>query len=424
MNERSADVIIVGAGAAGLMAARELKRAGNTVLVLEARPRAGGRILTVRSDGGIPIELGAEFIHGEAPETMKLVDEAGIATVPVMGDHFRSRSGKLALQNDIWDEMKKVFRLMNPDRKTDRSFQDFLDTEPGGSKMASERKLATAFVQGFMAADTKLISEKSLAAQGDPTEGAAEARRIVNGYGPLVDFLAREVSDAILFESTVARVVRDETGVTVFDDRGAQYRGHTAIITVPLPMLQDDSIVFEPEIPEIRKAASRLVMGQVVRVTMTVTERFWEEKRKNIAFLHSPGRAFNAWWTQNPIASNVLMGWSGGPPAVELMESGDIENSALMELADFFGMRRTSIDKLVKSIHTHDWRDDPYSRGAYSYTGVGGMSAPKVLARAVDDLLFFAGEATDSESSGTVEAGFASGKRAAKQVLKRLSAIA
>jgi monoamine oxidase len=404
------------------MAARELRRAGRTVLILESRARPGGRILTHRTDGGATLELGAEFIHGEAPATMKLLDEAGIATIPVIGDHFRSRSGKLAIQNNVWGEMKQVFRLMNPDRKTDRSFQDFLDTEPGGSKLGAERVLAKGFVQGFMAADPNLISEKSLAAQGDPTEGAAEARRIVNGYGALVDFLMRDVGDSLLFDTTVTRIVRDESGVTVFDDRGAQYTGRCAIITVPLPMLQDDSITFEPDIPEIRKAAQQLVMGQVVRVTVVVAERFWEEQRQNIAFVHSPTRPFNAWWTQNPIASPVLVGWSGGPPAIALMEAGDIEDTALDELAGLFGMRRTRIDRLVKSAHLHDWRDDPFSRGAYGYTGVGGMSAPTKLAKAIHDVLFFAGEATDSESSGTVEAGLASGKRAARQAAKRLSA--
>jgi monoamine oxidase len=149
------DAIIVGAGAAGLMAARELKRAGKEILVLESSPRAGGRVLTLyETNAGVPVELGAEFIHGDAPETRKLLDEARLITVPVLGEHYRSDRGELSDQGAVWKRMAKVFRHLNPDRKTDRSFQDFLDDKPGGRSLSNERELARGFVQGFNGADT------------------------------------------------------------------------------------------------------------------------------------------------------------------------------------------------------------------------------------------------------------------------------
>jgi monoamine oxidase len=414
----SADVVIVGAGAAGLMAARELKRAGRKVLILEAGNRAGGRILTRRNaNAGVPIELGAEFIHGEAPETRRLLDEARLATVPVSGEHYRSDNGELSEQGPVWERMRLVFRHLGRTRKHDRSFQDFLDERPGGAALRRERELARGFIQGFNGAYSSLISEKSIAAQGDPTEGAAEASRIVNGYDALVDHLKRDVGREIRFKAAVRRIAWNRSEVIASDQNGRNYRGRCVIITVPLPMLQDESILIEPDIPEVRKAARQLMMGQVVRVIVVVKERFWEKRLDDVSFIHSPMRPFSVWWTQHPLAAPVITGWAGGPAAIELSDSRAVEDTALRELARVFGKKRDRLEALVDSVHTHDWKHDRFIRGAYSYVGVGGIHAPKMLARAFGNTVFLAGEATNSATGGTVEGALASGKRAAQQAL-------
>jgi monoamine oxidase len=415
------DAIIVGAGAAGLMAARELKRAGKEILVLESSPRAGGRVLTLyETNAGVPVELGAEFIHGDAPETRKLLDEARLITVPVLGEHYRSDRGELSDQGAVWKRMAKVFRHLNPDRKTDRSFQDFLDDKPGGRSLANERELARGFVQGFNGADTSLISEKWLAEQGDPTEGASEANRIVNGYGALIEFLMRHLTELIRSSVAVTRIIRTESQVTVMDEHGKDHVARAVIITVPLPLLQDGTIILEPDIPAIRNAARQLVMGHVARVNVVVKERFWEKKVEDLSFVHCPERPFNVWWTQNPLRAPVLTGWSGGPPALELMRNEHVEDVTLAELARAFAIKRSRLDTLVESIHTYDWSEDPHVRGAYSYAGVAGAHAPRILARSFDDRIYLAGEATESGASGTVEGALTSGKRAARKVIEAI----
>ncbi len=416
-----ADVIVVGAGAAGLAASRELARAKRRIILLEASRRVGGRVMTVHPrEAGVPVELGPEFVHGDAPETTRLLAEARLTTVPVLGEQYVSEKGKLSPRGEIWDRMKQVFRMMSAERKEDRSFQDFLDTHPGGRALWRERELARGFVQGFNGAHTGLISERSLSEQGDPTEGAADARRILQGYDALIDHLAKEVDSRIRLGASVRSVRWDESGVRIRDAAGRSYSARCAIFTVPLPMLQNDTISFEPEIDLVRKASRQLQMGQVTRVTVVLRERFWERNAEAVSFVHSPSRPFNVWWTQYPILAPIVTGWAGGPPAVAMSEAGDAESRVIAELARVFGSRRSVVESMIESVHCRDWARDKYTRGGYSYAGVGGAFAARMLARPVANVLFFAGEATDSSSSGTVEGAIASGKRAAKQVLERV----
>lgn len=417
--DMTSDVIIIGAGAAGLMAARELKRAGKTVVVLEASERIGGRTMTLTdTNAGLPVELGASFVHGDAPETTKLLDEARLVTVPVLGRQFRSDHGKLSEQGPIWKRMSRVFKYMNANRKDDRSFQEFLDDRPGGKGLEEERELARGFVQGFNGADTNLISEKSLAEQGDPAEGASEARRIVKGYRALIDHLKHDVSSFIHVNHGAKKIEWSQSHVRVIDIYGTTYSAAAVIITVPLPILQDDVLVFEPDIPELRRAARQLVMGHVAHVNVVVKERFWKDKAEDLSFVHTPTRPFNVWWTQYPLQASLITAWSGGPATLELMESDEIEEVAISEMARVFGMRRSRASSLAESLHYYDWSSDRNYRGAYSYIGVGGSGAPKVLARPIEGTLFFAGEATDPETSSTVEGAIASGKRAARQIIR------
>ncbi|HUP90229.1 MAG TPA: FAD-dependent oxidoreductase, partial [Longimicrobiales bacterium] len=240
------DVIVIGAGAAGLTAAREFRQAGKSVQILEASDRIGGRVRSISDPhAGIPLELGAEFLHGEAKESNKLLREARLATVPVLGEHYRSRNGKFESQDKVWNRMARVFKRMDDDRKQDRSFQDFLDTKPGGPLYKEERELALGFVQGFNGADAWRISERSLAEQGNPTEGAAKSARILNGYGALIDFIATDLVDVIQFNSVVNRILWDESRVSVFTRDGTQFDARTCVITIPLPHLQDESLAIE-----------------------------------------------------------------------------------------------------------------------------------------------------------------------------------
>ena len=441
-----ADVVILGGGAAGLAAAGLLHEAGARVSLLEARDRIGGRILTVRDDRlPIPIELGAEFIHGSAPETTALAREAGLPTYEVLGERWRAAKGVFNRVDDYWDRLDRVMRRLEPELDPDESFKDFLDRKPGGHTLARERTLAAEFIQGFHAADLDRISARSLADGGSPGDDPDEKRmaRFIDGYDSVPTRLARGLDDAIRLRSIVTAIdwTRGAVQVALAPRRGRRttsVRARAAIVTLPLGVLQAQppapgAVTISPDPRAFRAALDTLASGSVVRLILSFSEPFWTDRKPRggtrgaalacMHFLHTLHAPIPIWWTSFPVRAPMLTGWVGGPRARELARQGPegILTAALDTLASHFGMRHRTLAGLVTGFWTHDWREDPFSRGAYSYPLVGGSEAAKTLSRPIQGTLFFAGEAVDSEMrSGTVHGAIGSGRRAAKAALRAL----
>jgi len=410
--------------------------------VLEARDRIGGRIHTLRDDRTpLPIELGAEFVHGSAPEIVEIVKAAQLVVCDIHGNRWRSDRGKLLpIEDDeFWSELARVMHRLDPKRTPDRSFQEFLDTKPGGASLARERTLAREFVESFHAADLSLVSERALADGGMPDDDAERRQgRILDGYDRVPQILAAGLSNVRL--THVVKEISWEPGaVEVRCERPgsapATISARAAIITVPLGVLQSDdgpsAIRFLPDVEDARRAASQLAMGTVSRMTLLFREPFWESdamKRRTsgrslagMTFLQTSDEDVPVWWTSGPIRAPRLVGWVGGAKAERLVARGpqEVEGRAIAALARLFGMQRRRIAGLVEQCWYHDWKHDPYALGAYSYTLVGGQTAAKRLARPVGDTLFFAGEAADSEGrTGTVHGAMGTGYRAATAVLR------
>lgn len=442
------DAIIVGAGAAGLAAAHELRAGGLSVAVIEPRGRVGGRIFTYRDPAvNVPIELGAEFLHGATPETDTIIADAKLSAVDVVGDHWQARNGRFT-PVDFFDRIGKVLRRLDEHRTPDRSFADYLGERAARKrkpKDAVARRLAMEFVQGFHAADPDLVSERWLARGSNSSDSAEDERtgRVLEGYDRIVAYLAREVYDAIELNTAVTRITwkRGEVTVDCLTSAGEtrQIQGRTVIVTPPVAVLQASpgetgAIAFSPEIPAMLDALSGLAMGPVIRTVFAFSERFWETGLQNapegegaglpsLSFIHSPGSTFPVWWTQFPVRAPMLVGWLGGPPAAALSQHRDaeIERMALHDLASHLGTTYERLAGLVTGSWMHNWDTDPYSRGAYSYATVGGSGSARKLARPVEQTIFFAGEATDTQGhTGTVEGALATGSRAARGVLQAL----
>lgn len=434
------DVIVVGAGAAGLTAARALHSRGVRIRVLEARDRIGGRVWTRHVPGvPLPIELGAEFVHGEAPETNRLAREGGLGVYDAGGEHRMVERGRVKPPR-AFVGIGRVLERIDP-RRPDESFGAFLAREPGGRRLAAEREAARGFVQGFHAADVDRISARSIAPAADepPIAMAMQTGRIVEGYGALVDGLARDLRAAIRLRAIVQSIDWTPGRVEVRWRSGhgvGRERASAAIVTLPIGVLRAraaarGAVAIRPDPVGVRAAIGRVTMGSALRVVVTFRDAPWAHvhdvgggRLADLGFIHTPnGAPFNVWWTAHPFRWPLLVGWSGGPPALELagQPSRAVAERAVHALARSLGVPRAKLAGTVTGAWRHDWWHDPFARGAYSYALVGGADAAKALARPVRGTLFFAGEATDTEGeTGTVEGAIASGLRAAKQVVAAL----
>jgi monoamine oxidase len=408
------DVVIIGAGAAGIGAARELKRLGKSFVVLEARERAGGRVFTDISLGQ-PVDMGAAYIHfAETNPWTALAQEAGVEPLGgyrLWGGAKAYRAGvaldDLALSNrltalrkvpDIYDEVEERgdVSLAQALRDQDQDVQD------------------AGRIQAQMAAgeDPEWVS----VSDWQRLEGG-QNRIVPGGYGTLVAKTAEVFAPR--YGIKVLAVDWSGAAVTVTTDKGA-IRARKVIVTVPIGVLKAGHIRFTPGLPlEAARSLDGLKMGALTKIVLRFNkERLGFIPHQFLAEIGDPSRAmtFETW----PFDHDVILATLGGDYArgvARLGEKAAVEH-AMERLIKITGH---DVRKNFKEGRLAGWSEDPFSLGAYAVALPGRMRSRENLAKPIGDRIWFAGEATAGVYSMTAGGAYLAGRDAAKQAAARLS---
>ncbi len=408
------DVVVIGAGIAGLAAARVCAEAGLRVVVLEASARVGGRIRTERV-GDVVIELGAEFVHGQAPELVDLIAEAGLTTYERTGNFLVRSEDGFEVQEDDDDG---VLEGLKEYAGEDCSFAEYV-----GKLGLGEEELAAeiGYVEGFNAADAREASVIALGRQqvAEDTIDGGRSWRVVEGYDRVPEYVAgrvREAGGEIVFGARVEEV--DWRGEVVrVESYDTCYQARRVIVAIPLGVYQGAVVGFKPTARRYDLATGGMRMGNVCRFTMLFKRRLWPEK---MSFVMTPELMPRIWWTARPAPMLTLTGWVGGPQAEQfaLLDEGVLEQKMLPVVAKVLGLAEREVQEALAGFYTVDWLAEDGARGAYSWVAVGGAGASAEMCVPLANKVFFAGEHTDvSGHWGTVHGALRSGLRAGAQVL-------
>jgi monoamine oxidase len=421
-------VIIVGGGAAGLMAAYELSKHKLPVTVLEGKDRLGGRIHTITDNSfGCTIEAGAEFIHGDLPLTISLLNNAGIKYHAANDNMFHLEKGKLKEQKGFaehWDKLMKQMRML----EDDMPLNDFLSKFFKDDRYAELRSSVKNFAGGFDLAEISAASTKALYKEWSKEMG--NQYRIDGGYMQLINYLeaiCRENSCVIETGCGVKKISWQLNEVEIISMCSRLFKGNKVAFTVPVSVLQSTTddvnyIEFTPSIPEHISAAKNIGFGKVIKIIIGFADDFWNREKKDAGFFLT-NEEIPTWWTQSPVSNNILTGWAGGEKAIALQNetNENILHKALQSLAAAFNINISVVKQELRFCKIANWCADPGINGGYSFNTIESEKAKSFLRKPINDTIFFGGEALfNGTPGGTVEAALHSGKKMASQVLETL----
>ncbi len=402
------DVIIIGAGIAGLAAAQRLQRAGKRVIVLEARDRIGGRLYTRRDLAEVPVELGGELVHGTQAATWGLINQEGIRTT-----ELRAPGGSEAPQMDFaqlpkpqaQENVEQYLARVNLDGRRMPPYLQFLSVDDEPLRRMNARFFFAYY--SHQSAQGELYGDHDF--------------RVPDGYDQLPRALAKDI--AIRTQAIVQEIHWSDSGTSVLFLHGRRVEtaeARAVIITLPIGVLRHGDVRFTPALPaEKTNAIQSFSTVDVAKMIYVFDKKVLPDGVDQLYdFANNPPM----WWRGSAghpqAAGDVVIAWTAGDNARALLEQ-DYEAALQTGL---HSLRRLLGDESLLPVNgiMHNWAGDPYARGAYSFLLAESDEARTMLAAPVGNTLFWAGEATSSENGSTVHGAYESGLRAADEILERI----
>jgi monoamine oxidase len=416
-----AETLIIGAGAAGLAAARAMHDAGHGVVVMEARDRVGGRAWTSYDLAPHPVELGAEFMHGENIVTWQYLERYGLhANDQLTVINVRGWSnGRLAENNDFLSSTAMRIALNTHaaahDAPAGSTLLDAARAWAAANELSASEddwRVWTSYARQYYAADPDEIGAPEFVEPTFPGDGQRLMYRVVEGYSTLMEHLAEGLD--VRLSTPVRRLEWSRDGVRAICD-GGSCEAARAIVTLPLAVLQQGDVVFDPPLPEEkRRAIDGLGAGANGKVILRFDERVWPD---DLTFLLS-GDDTQLWWRPGRCREDeapIITAFFGGSSVARFRALGDdAPLAALRSLEQIFGEK---LESHLQATRFVDWPADPYAKMSYSYIPPGGSGLRAKLGESIDGVLFFAGEAANPVRPACVHGAIESGVAAARAIL-------
>lgn len=426
------NVIVVGAGAAGLGAARRLQDQGQQVLVLEGRDRIGGRVWTDRSLAGIPLDLGASWSHGTDDNPLTAITQAaGITTqstdydnITVFDTNGSPLSDQIATEIDqqLWEILTTIDKQEPP---ISQSLQQAINRVLGGRSLNSQQQRYLNYsintsIEHEMACDIGDLSAR----YWDPGE-AFDGDDVLfpQGYDQVIQALAEKPTPLQIQTQHIVQAIdhSNPKSVQITTNRTV-FQAKTVIITVPLGVLKKGTIRFTPPLPQAKQAAiQRLNVGILNKVYFRFPQAFWADTESDfLGYVSAEKGQWCEWLNLAPVIQQpILLGFNAGTygQQIESLRDSEIIKAGLKTLKTMFG---DDIPAPTGTLMTR-WGQDPFSWGSYSHIPPGASPQDyQTLAESVGESLFFAGEATQSQYPATVHGALLSGQQSAERILQLL----